>query len=68
MRNIFCLIFFFATLALAHFELDSFQVYVDSVVPGSRYGLSIRSVKTGRELGNIRGAEKFTPASTLKAF
>jgi D-alanyl-D-alanine carboxypeptidase/D-alanyl-D-alanine-endopeptidase (penicillin-binding protein 4) len=36
------------------------------MVPGSRYGLSIRSVKTGLELGNIRGVEKFTPASTLK--
>ena len=66
MRKIVFLICFFASLVLAHFELDSFQVYVDSVVPGSRYGLSIRSVKTGREIGNIRGTEKFTPASTLK--
>ena len=66
MRNIFALVGLFATLALANFQLDSFQVYVDSMVPGARYGLSIRSVKTGNELGNIRGAEKFTPASTLK--
>ncbi|WP_407457573.1 D-alanyl-D-alanine carboxypeptidase/D-alanyl-D-alanine-endopeptidase [Fibrobacter sp.] len=66
MQRIFCFICLFASLALAHFELDSFQVYVDSMVPGSRYGLSIRSVKTGLELGNIRGVEKFTPASTLK--
>lgn len=66
MRNIFALIGFFTTVALANFQLDSFQVYVDSVVPGARYGLSIRSVKTGQELGNIRGDEKFTPASTLK--
>jgi D-alanyl-D-alanine carboxypeptidase/D-alanyl-D-alanine-endopeptidase (penicillin-binding protein 4) len=66
MQRIFCFICLFASLALAHFELDSFQVYVDSMVPGSRYGLSIRSVKTGLELANIRGVEKFTPASTLK--
>lgn len=66
MRNIFALIGFFTTVALANFQLDSFQVYVDSVVPGARYGLSVRSVKTGNEIGNIRGDEKFTPASTLK--
>lgn len=66
MRKIFGLLFGLAVAASAHIQLDSFQVYVDSVVPGSRYGLSIRSVKTGAELGNIRGVEKFTPASTLK--
>ena len=66
MRKIFALICLFSTIALANFKLDSFQVYVDSEVPGARYGLSIRSVKTGVELGNIRGSEKFTPASTLK--
>lgn len=51
---------------LADFNLDSVQAYVDSLVPGSRYGLSVRSVKTGKEIANIRGMEKFTPASTLK--
>ena len=66
MRKIFCLVCLLSTIVLAQFGLDSFQMYVDSVVPGSRYGLSIRSVKTGKELGNIRGVEKFTPASTLK--
>lgn len=66
MRKVFLLVCVLSALALANFKLDSFQVYVDSMVPGSRYGLSIRSVKTGAELGNIRGAEKFTPASTLK--
>lgn len=59
-------VLFFSMWASAGFPLDSFQVYVDSLVPGSRYGLSIRSVKTGKELGQIRGSEKFTPASTLK--
>ncbi len=52
--------------SFAHIPVDSFQVYVDSLVPGSRYGLSVRSVKTGKELASIRGGEKFTPASTLK--
>ena len=66
MRKLICLICFFSAFCFAGFQLDSFQVYVDSVVPGSRYGLSIRSVKTGAELGHIRGGEKFTPASTLK--
>ncbi|MCQ2105050.1 MAG: D-alanyl-D-alanine carboxypeptidase/D-alanyl-D-alanine-endopeptidase [Fibrobacter sp.] len=51
----------------ANFVPDSFQVYVDSLVPGSRYGLSIRSVKTGKELVSIRGEERFTPASSLKS-
>ena len=66
MRKLICLICLFSAFCFAGFQLDSFQVYVDSVVPGSRYGLSIRSVKTGAEWGNIRGKEKFTPASTLK--
>ena len=66
MRKILVFVCFLSAVAFANFRLDSFQVYVDSMVPGSRYGLSIRSVKSGVELGNIRGAEKFTPASTLK--
>ena len=66
MQKILSLICLLSAYALANFGLDSFKTYVDAVVPGSRYGLSIRSVKTGKELGNIRGAEKFTPASTLK--
>lgn len=50
----------------AGIDLTSFQAYVDSVVPGSRYGVSVRSVKTGKEIASLRGMEKFTPASTLK--
>lgn len=65
-KQIALVVLFFSIWANAGFELDSFQVYVDSMVPGSRYGLSIRSVKTGKELGQIRGTEKFTPASSLK--
>lgn len=66
MKKITLAILLFSMWAFAGFELDSFQVYVDSMVPGSRYGFSIRSVKSGKELGQIRGSEKFTPASTLK--
>ena len=47
-------------------DISEFQAYVDSVVPGARYGLSVRSVRSGNEIANIRGTEKFTPASTLK--
>lgn len=48
------------------FPLQEFMVLVDSMVPNVKFGLSIRSVHTGKELGNIRGKEQFTPASTLK--
>ena len=50
----------------AYLDLAPYQTFVDSVVPGSRLGISIRSVQSGKELANIRGDEKFTPASTLK--
>lgn len=65
-RKFLCLGLFFAAPLFAGIDVSTFQAYVDSVVPGSRYGLSVRSVKTGAELANIRGTEKFTPASTLK--
>ncbi|MCQ2099771.1 MULTISPECIES: D-alanyl-D-alanine carboxypeptidase/D-alanyl-D-alanine-endopeptidase [unclassified Fibrobacter] len=65
-RKMTVLSMFLCVNALAGFDLAPFQSYVDSVVPGSRFGLSIRSVKSGVELGQIRGSEKFTPASTLK--
>lgn len=48
------------------FPLENYQVLIDSMVPGAKFGLSIRSLKTGEELGSIRGDEPFTPASTLK--
>lgn len=65
-RKFFCLGLLLASPLFARIDVSTFQAYVDSVVPGSRYGLSVRSVKTGEELANIRGTEKFTPASTLK--
>ena len=63
-----CLAFcvFAAAPLFAGIDLAPYQTYVDSVVPGSRLGISVRSLKSGKELANIRGEEKFTPASTLK--
>ena len=55
-----------AVQLFAGIDFAPYQAYVDSVVPGSRYGASVRSVKTGVEYANVRGMEKFTPASTLK--
>lgn len=55
-----------ATNSFSAIDVSGFQALVDSMVPGARYGLSVRSLKTGNELANIRGTEKFTPASTLK--
>ncbi len=39
---------------------------LDSLVPGSRLGISIRSVKQNRPLFEKNAGEYFTPASTLK--
>ena len=51
---------------LAHVDVSSFKNYVDSLIPGVRFGMALRSVKTGQEIGNVNGDELFTPASTLK--
>lgn len=68
MKLLRCLAFcaFVAAPLFAGIDLAPYQTYVDSVVPGSRLGISVRSLKSGKELANIRGEEKFTPASTLK--
>ena len=50
----------------AHVDVSSYKNYVDSLIPGVRFGMAIRSVKTGQEIGNVNGDEQFTPASTLK--
>ncbi len=50
----------------AHVNVSSYKNYVDSLIPGVRFGMAIRSVKTGQEIGNVNGDEQFTPASTLK--
>lgn len=66
MKKVLILICLFAFSAFAKLNVSDFQAIVDSVIPGSKLGLSVRSVKTGEELANIRGFEKFIPASTLK--
>lgn len=64
--KLFVFLLILSVAAFARIDIAPYQSYVDSVVPGSRYGFSVRSVKTGKELVNVRGDEKFTPASTLK--
>ena len=59
-------VLFLSAEAFSAIDVSEFQTYVDSMVPGARYGLSVRSVRSGNEIANIRGTEKFTPASTLK--
>ena len=67
-RILFVVLSFFFSISFAEtvFPLESYQTLVDSMVPESKLGLSIRSLKTGKELANIRASEPFTPASTLK--
>ena len=57
---------FLATSLFAHVNVASYKSYVDSLLPGTRFGMSLRSVKMGKEIGNVNGNEMFTPASTLK--
>lgn len=57
---------FLASSLFAHVNVASYKSYVDSLLPGSRFGMSLRSVKMGKEIGNVNGNEFFTPASTLK--
>ncbi len=66
MKKIFLLVCSLCVWAVAGLNISDFQAYVDSVIPESRFGLSVRSLKTGAELVSIRGDEKFIPASTFK--
>lgn len=61
-----CLFALLVAPLFADIDLTPFQDYVNVNVPGARIGISVRSVKTGAELSNIRGDKFFTPASTLK--
>lgn len=47
-------------------SVESYQTIIDSMVPGARFGLSIRSVRSGKELAAFNADSFFTPASTLK--
>ena len=50
----------------AHVDVASYKSYADSLLRKVRFGMAVRSVKMGREIGNVRGDVFFTPASTLK--
>ena len=50
----------------ASVNVAPYKSFVDSLLPGVRFGMSLRSVKTGQELGSVNGNDFFTPASTLK--
>lgn len=43
-----------------------YQTIVDSMVPGSKFGLSIRSLRTGKQIAAVNADSFFTPASTMK--
>ena len=49
----------------AGIDVAEYQAYVDSLLPEVSFGLSVRSVNSGKELANINGEELFTPASTM---
>lgn len=45
---------------------SDYQTIADSMVPGSKFGISIRSLHSGNELISVQSDSFFTPASTLK--
>ena len=57
---------FLAAPLFVFFFVASYKSYVYSLFPGTTFGMSVRSVKMGKEIGNVNGNEFFTPASTLK--
>ena len=61
-----CLLPFFVVPLFAHVNINAYKSYVDSLLPGTTFGMALRSVKMGKEIGNVNGDEMFTPASTLK--
>jgi D-alanyl-D-alanine carboxypeptidase/D-alanyl-D-alanine-endopeptidase (penicillin-binding protein 4) len=62
----FRLLPFLVVPLFAHVNVASYKSYVDSLLPGTDFGMALRSVKMGKEIGNVNGNEWFTPASTLK--
>ena len=60
------LLLFLVAPVFAHVNVAPYKSYVDSLLPGTTFGMSVRSVKMGKEIGNVNGNEFFTPASTLK--
>lgn len=47
-------------------SVEDYKTIADSMVPGAKFGISIRSVKSGKQLAELRADSLFTPASTLK--
>ncbi len=45
---------------------SDYMAIVDSMVPGAKFGLSIRSVRSGNQVAEFQADSFFTPASTLK--
>ena len=60
------LLLFLVAPVFAYVNVAPYKSYVDSLLPGTTFGMSVRSVKMGKEIGNVNGNEFFTPASTLK--
>jgi D-alanyl-D-alanine carboxypeptidase/D-alanyl-D-alanine-endopeptidase (penicillin-binding protein 4) len=61
------LILLLATVALASNPfLNSLISYADSLAPGTKVGVSLRSVKTDSIVYSHKGNEWFVPASTMK--
>ena len=46
---------FFVAPLFAHVNVASYKSYVDSILPGTSFGMSLRSVKMGKEIGNVNG-------------
>lgn len=47
-------------------SVEDYRTIADSMVPGAKFGISIRSVKSGKQLAEFQADSLFTPASTLK--
>lgn len=49
-----------------YLSAEDYRIIADSMVPGSMFGISIRSLHSGRQLLSFNADSLFTPASTLK--
>ncbi len=47
-------------------SVKDYRTIIDSMVPGAKFGISIRSVKSGNQIAEFQADSFFTPASTLK--
>lgn len=56
----------FAFTSQAAISVADYRAIIDSMVPGAKFGISVRSVKSGNQIANFQADSFFTPASTLK--